>query len=234
MLVRISILIFSIQTFLCFSIQAETPWAKSGSVERELPWRQGISSARKENRKNFFNDLSKSWKTSFQSLSENNSSPELNSSSHPSSEKLDSLPWSSYQKEWSLPYDSVFEWPVSRGKITSGFGSRNGRPHEGLDVSGKFGQPIKSVANGRVVYSGVMSGYGRIVVIYHGGGVSSVYAHNRENLVKVGDLVEKSQPVATIGQSGRATGPHLHFEIRKDGEATNPLRFRFHRDWSAI
>ena len=91
--------------------------------------------------------------------------------------------------------------------------------------------PINAVASGVVTWSGDRHGYGEMVEINHGGGYSTRYAHNTENLVKVGDIVRKGQDIALMGSSGRSTGPHVHFEVFKDGRAVDPAKYiyRSHR-----
>lgn len=148
--------------------------------------------------------------------------------------ELSSLPWNKYKSGWNSDLEGEFVWPVENGRINSGFGQRRGRLHEGLDIGGHEGQIIRSVASGRVVFSGSLRGYGNTVVVYHGQGISSVYAHNRENLAVVGQIVQRGGPVATVGRTGRATGHHVHFEIRKDGQAVNPLRYSFDRSWDVV
>ncbi len=121
--------------------------------------------------------------------------------------------------------------PVTRGWISSFFGRRNdpftGRRahHRGVDFAGREGSPIVAVASGVVVYSGPRYGYGNLVEINHGGGLVTRYGHNKENLVKVGATVERGQHIALMGATGRATGPHLHFEVHRDGRAVDPLAF---------
>ncbi len=118
-----------------------------------------------------------------------------------------------------------FRWPID-GKITSGYGLRNGAHHDGVDISAGTGTPIRAAEAGRVIHSGSgLSGYGNMVIVKHTGNLSSVYAHNRKNHVKVGDFVEQGQRIAEVGQTGRATAPHLHFEVRRDGHAVNPLDY---------
>ncbi|MDZ7750771.1 MAG: peptidoglycan DD-metalloendopeptidase family protein [Gammaproteobacteria bacterium] len=121
--------------------------------------------------------------------------------------------------------------PVEKGWISSYFGLRNdpitGRKsrHEGLDFAGKRGSNVIAVASGVVVFSGRRSGYGRIVEIDHGNGLVTRYGHNADNLVAVGDVVAKGQPIALVGASGRATGPHVHFEVLRDDRPVNPMNF---------
>lgn len=118
-----------------------------------------------------------------------------------------------------------FAWPVQRGQVTSGFGPRAGSHHDGVDIAAPRGLPIVAAAGGKVLYAGRLRGYGNVVIVDHGGGYASVYAHNARNLVRAGAHVEHGEAIATVGQSGQATGPHLHFEIRKDNVARDPLRY---------
>ncbi len=117
-------------------------------------------------------------------------------------------------------------WPVPGGVLYSGFGPRNGKFHEGIDISAPEGTPVLAVDDGRVVYSdNRIRGYGNMIIIKHAGKLSTVYAHNRINLVKEGDFVRRGQKIAEVGRTGRATGPHLHFEVRVGKEAVNPLKY---------
>ena len=109
------------------------------------------------------------------------------------------------------------------GKVISKFGLRNGRPHKGIDIAAPLGSPIKAVLDGKVVFSGIQRGYGNVIVLEHKNSIMTVYAHNESNLVRLGDQVKKGQPIATLGQSGNAYGPHLHFEYRIKGRAIDPL-----------
>ena len=121
--------------------------------------------------------------------------------------------------------------PVKAGWISSYFGKRTdpftGRPayHKGVDFAGKSGAQVVAVASGVVTRSGKRSGYGTMVEINHGNGYSTRYAHNAENMVDVGEAVKKGQTIATMGATGRATGPNLHFEVLQNGRAVNPLSF---------
>jgi len=118
--------------------------------------------------------------------------------------------------------DDLFT-PV-QGKVTSEFGLRRGRPHKGIDIAAKSGTPIYAVLDGVVVFSGVQSGYGNVIVIEHPDFVMTVYAHNDRNLVALGDEVKKGQQIAEVGNTGKSTGPHLHFEYRIKGQAINPRK----------
>lgn len=126
----------------------------------------------------------------------------------------------------ALPSD----WPAE-GRMTSGFGwrrspfGRTWRFHSGLDISNRRGTPIYVAAPGRVVKSGYNSGYGRMVEIDHGFGITTLYAHCNSVDLKEGDVVERGQYLGTIGSTGRSTGPHLHFEVRLDGHPVDPLDY---------
>lgn len=120
-----------------------------------------------------------------------------------------------------------FLWPVpSSNSISSGFGQRWGRAHEGIDIPARVGSHIVAAAEGIVVYSGSeIGGYGNITVIAHKNGFFSVYAHAKSNFTQPGQRVYRGQVISQIGMTGRTTGPHLHFEIRKNGEAIDPANF---------
>lgn len=121
--------------------------------------------------------------------------------------------------------------PVQSGWISSYFGKRTdpftGKPanHTGVDFAGRDGDPIVAVADGVVSWSGDRYGYGLMVEVKHGNGYATRYAHNSDNLVVVGDEVRKGQVIAKMGESGRATGPNLHFEVLRDGRRVNPVKF---------
>ena len=120
-----------------------------------------------------------------------------------------------------------FLWPVpSSKKISSHFGHRWGRKHEGMDIPARKGARIVAVDSGVVVYSGrELGGYGNITVIAHKDGFFSVYAHASKNYTRKGQKVSRGQVIAEVGSTGRSTGNHLHFEIRRDSKAFNPYEF---------
>ena len=110
------------------------------------------------------------------------------------------------------------------GAMLSGFGApRGGRIHRGIDLRGRSGEPIHATDAGTVAFSGTMRGYGWVVILDHRGGWRSVYAHNRENLVRQGDRVSRGAVIARVGRSGNATTEHCHFELRRDDIAVDPL-----------
>jgi murein DD-endopeptidase MepM/ murein hydrolase activator NlpD len=117
------------------------------------------------------------------------------------------------------------------GRITSCFGYRNspidGRRefHNGLDIAAPYGSPVKAAAGGRITWAGYQSGYGNMVTINHGYGIETSYGHNAVILVQVGEQVQKEQIIAKVGNTGRSTGPHLHYMVRVNGIAEDPAKY---------
>jgi lipoprotein NlpD len=118
----------------------------------------------------------------------------------------------------------VLAWPL-RGVLYARFGKKGKEPHDGVDLAAPAGQPVKVAAPGTVLFAGEQKGYGLIVIVEHDGGLITLYAHNRDLRVKTGQKVREGQVVATVGDSGRTSGPHLHFEVRKDGVPVDPLDY---------
>ena len=122
-------------------------------------------------------------------------------------------------------------WPVEGGWISSGFGVRadpfNGHQsyHEGVDIASNMGSPVQAMGDGVVSHSGEKAGYGLLVEVTHESGLVTRYAHSSAVLVRVGDRVKKGQPIALVGSSGRSTGPHLHFEVVRNGASVDPMRY---------
>jgi len=122
-------------------------------------------------------------------------------------------------------WEGKFIWPVE-GVLTSRFGVRRGRRHDGIDIAAPAGTPIRAAADGKVLYAGdQQTGYGNLIILRHAGDMITVYAHNQRNLVGESDRVEQGQTIGLVGSTGRSTGPHLHFEIRKRTKPRNPLFF---------
>lgn len=121
--------------------------------------------------------------------------------------------------------------PVTAGYISSRFGNRTdpftGRRafHKGVDFAGRSGAEVVAVASGVVIWSGPRYGYGELVEINHGNGYVTRYAHNADNLVVVGETVKRGEVIARMGDTGRATGPNLHFEVLRNGQAVDPLTY---------
>jgi murein DD-endopeptidase MepM/ murein hydrolase activator NlpD len=115
-------------------------------------------------------------------------------------------------------------WPVS-GPVTSPFGWRWGRMHEGIDIGVPTGTPIGAAAAGTVIYAGWMSGYGNLVVIDHGGGLATAYGHQSSIASSVGQQVAQGQAIGYVGCTGHCFGPHLHFEVRINGQPVDPLGY---------
>jgi murein DD-endopeptidase MepM/ murein hydrolase activator NlpD len=131
----------------------------------------------------------------------------------------------------SLPAEAIVAgpllWPVpSSTKISSGFGQRWGRAHQGIDIPGRRGTAILAADDGTVIYSAQrISGYGKMIIISHSNGLKTVYAHNDSNLVSQGQKVYRGQVIAKMGKTGRSTGVHLHFEVRKGRKSINPTAY---------
>jgi murein DD-endopeptidase MepM/ murein hydrolase activator NlpD len=122
----------------------------------------------------------------------------------------------------------ALRWPLDGDGlvVASPFGARGGRPHEGIDLPAPIGTPVRAAADGRVVYAGDgIRGYGNLVVVRHSGDLLTVYAHNSALLVREGDAVAAGDRVALVGQSGHATGPHLHFEVRQEQIPRDPMLY---------
>ncbi len=134
----------------------------------------------------------------------------------------------SYRQVASADYISNgnYTWPVpARKKISSGYGKRWGRKHEGIDIPAPVGSHILAVAGGVVAYAGNdLGGYGNLTVISHGGGIFSVYAHAKVLFTKKGQRVHQGQVIAQVGMTGRTSGPHLHFELRHNSRPLNPAK----------
>jgi len=120
--------------------------------------------------------------------------------------------------------DGVLQWPV-RGVLYARFGKKGKEAHDGIDLAAPAGTPVQTAAPGTVLFAGEQKGYGLIAIIEHDGGLITLYAHNRDVRVKAGQTVREKQVVATVGDSGATSGPHLHFEVRKDGVPADPLDF---------
>ena len=117
---------------------------------------------------------------------------------------------------------SPFVWPVA-GPVSSDFGPRGASYHDGIDISTPVGTVVRAARAGRVLYSDSLRGYGNLIIVEHEDGYATVYAHNRENRARVGDAVHQGDAIAIVGETGKTSGPNLHFEIRKDNVARNPL-----------
>jgi murein DD-endopeptidase MepM/ murein hydrolase activator NlpD len=119
---------------------------------------------------------------------------------------------------------SGFIWPVN-GPLTSPYGMRWGRLHAGIDIGVGFGTPIRAAASGTVIYAGWLGGYGNLVVIDHGAGLSTAYGHQQQISVSNGQQVAQGTVIGEVGSTGNSTGPHLHFEVRVNGSAVDPLGY---------
>jgi lipoprotein NlpD len=116
-------------------------------------------------------------------------------------------------------------WPVSGGTVTSGFGERNQSFHDGIDISAPIGTPVHAADDGEVIYCDVLRGYGNVIIVRHTHGLATVYAHNQTNRVHEGQRIRRGDLIGNVGKSGRTTGANLHFEVRQDNVARDPMFF---------
>ncbi|MBN1903182.1 M23 family metallopeptidase [Candidatus Sumerlaeota bacterium] len=149
----------------------------------------------------------------------------------PSSKSLSSPSAKASSLQSSASSDNVrasskgFIWPVS-GRVIKEFSDSQSAPHKGIDLSAKKGAIVQASKSGKVIYSGEeIPGYGKLVIIDHEDQISTVYAHNSELLVRVGRYVERGAPIARVGDTGRASESHLHFEIRRKAVCVNPRNY---------
>jgi murein DD-endopeptidase MepM/ murein hydrolase activator NlpD len=119
---------------------------------------------------------------------------------------------------------SGLAWPIN-GTVTSGFGTRWGRLHAGIDIGAGTGTAIHAAKAGDVIFAGTMSGYGNCVIVDHGGGLSTLYAHQSRIATSEGARVSQGEVIGYVGSTGHSTGPHLHFETRVGGDPQNPMRY---------
>ena len=131
---------------------------------------------------------------------------------------------SGYSPADSTPSAAGLIWPVN-GPVVSPFGMRWGRMHTGIDIGVPYGTPIHAAASGRVVYAGWMDGYGNLVAIDHGRGLSTAYAHQSQIGVSLGQTVSQGQVIGYVGCTGHCFGPHLHFEVRINGTPVDPMGY---------
>jgi murein DD-endopeptidase MepM/ murein hydrolase activator NlpD len=126
-------------------------------------------------------------------------------------------------------------WPVSGGWVSSSFGSRmhpmTGKKHfhKGVDIPGKVGSKVLAVADGVVIRSVNSGNYGWLIEVDHGDSFTTLYSHNRKNLVEEGETIVKGQAIAEVGSTGRSTGPHVHFEVSKAGQRINPVKYLYRK-----
>jgi murein DD-endopeptidase MepM/ murein hydrolase activator NlpD len=120
--------------------------------------------------------------------------------------------------------DAPLAWPL-RGVLYGRYGVRAGKRHDGVDIAAPEGTTVGAAAAGTVIYAGEQAGYGHIVILKHDGGLVTLYAHASRLLVEEGARVRRGEPIAKVGQTGRTSGPHLHFEVREGTRPRNPLLF---------
>lgn len=122
-------------------------------------------------------------------------------------------------------YNGLWRWPLKAGIVSSEYGRRWGKRHKGIDIAADEGVAVTAAAPGKVLFSGESKGgYGNVVILRHDQTTTSLYAHNRQLLVKEGEQVSAGQTIALMGSTGRSTGPHVHFEIRVRENAVDPRK----------
>ncbi len=135
--------------------------------------------------------------------------------------------WVSRDARWARRvvsrWQGRLQWPVPNGELSSGYGPRSGAFHSGVDIAASLGSAVLAAADGEVVFSGQLRGYGLTVILSHDAGLATLYAHNQKNLVREGQRVKQGQVIARVGDSGRTTGPNLHFEVRYSNVPFDPL-----------
>jgi murein DD-endopeptidase MepM/ murein hydrolase activator NlpD len=131
---------------------------------------------------------------------------------------------SSGSRSSATPSAAGLIWPV-QGVLTSNYGMRWGRMHEGIDIGASSGTPIYAAASGTVMYAGWEGGYGNLTVIDHGNGLATAYGHQSQLAVSNGQVVTRGQVIGYVGSTGHSTGPHLHFEVRVNGSPNDPLSY---------
>lgn len=120
-------------------------------------------------------------------------------------------------------YKGKYRWPMDAGVVSSEFGPRWGKQHQGLDIAADMGVPVRAIAPGEVIYAGShLTGYGNVLIVRHDQETTTTYAHNKELRAKQGDKVKAGQLIALLGSTGHSTGPHLHFEFRRGNVPVNP------------
>lgn len=123
-----------------------------------------------------------------------------------------------------LATQGMLDWPL-KGVLYGRFGKKGKEPHDGIDLAAPAGTSVKTAQGGTVLYAGEQRGYGNIVIIEHSNQLITLYAHNRDLRVRTGQRVLPGQVIATVGESGKTSGPHLHFEVRMDGKPVDPLDY---------
>ncbi len=143
------------------------------------------------------------------------------------SKSVSSRPKRVVKPKYTSPKASVrFVWPVKRVDISSRYGARTNGRHDGIDLRARKGTPIYAAARGKVIFSGTgPTGYGKMIIIKHDKRTITIYAHNQRNLVKKNRFVKRGQKIGEVGRSGRATGYHVHFEIRINRKPVNPEKY---------
>lgn len=218
---RLATLVISLVLFACASPSKHVP-VEDRSLEKGLAPAASAERRHKVAPGETLWQISRRYGVSVQQLQHENaiSDPDL-------LEPGDNLripPASKHSKPASAAVAGRFIWPLEKFQVSSGFGSRKGK-HKGIDLRAPKGTAVRASASGTVVFSGRNGDYGRVIVLEHGDGYRTLYAHNKNNKVGKGKVVKQGQLIAKVGASGNASGPHLHFELLRHGRPVNPATY---------
>ena len=205
--------VFQIRTYLQRAVRDRLVATQQGLANARSSKRQGLAEAH-EDAEHYASEAAALQATSAQLAAR------INAAQAP---QPSSAPVASTQSYDASPSASGFVWPVG-GPVVSGFGWRWGRMHEGIDIAAGHGAPVVASAAGSVIYAGWMGGYGNLIIVDHGGGLATAYAHLSSYAVGSGG-VSQGQTVGYVGCTGHCFGPHLHFEVRVNGGAVDPLGY---------
>jgi murein DD-endopeptidase MepM/ murein hydrolase activator NlpD len=202
----------------------ESPWKRKKPAPAVTPWSAQRSEDRRERRESFIRGLDTGKKTVETAV------VDAESTGAEDPRETSRLPWKKFEDEGKgSKFGQLLLWPVQNGRISSGFGLRSSGFHEGVDISAPRGTPIRASSSGLVVFNDRLGTYGRTVIVSHGNGYSSLYAHLDKSFVQRGSRVKQGVVIGSVGNSGRAHGFHLHFEMRKSGASVNPLSFSYQK-----
>ncbi len=202
----------------------DIPWKRKKATPAVTPWSAQRSEDRRERREDFIRSLDTGKKKVDAAVVD----AEAAGAEDP--RETNRLPWKKFDDEGKdTSFGQLLLWPVQNGRISSGYGLRSSGFHEGIDIAAPRGTPIRAASSGIVVFNNRLGTYGRTVIISHGNGYSSLYAHLDKSFVKRGARVKQGIVIGSVGNSGKSHGFHLHFEMRKGGSPVNPLGFSFQK-----
>jgi murein DD-endopeptidase MepM/ murein hydrolase activator NlpD len=221
---RLFLIIFAFVLIASTLEARESPWKRKKSAPAVTPWSAQRSEDRRERRESFIRGLDTEKKKTEAAV------VDAESTGLEDPRETNRLPWKKFEDEGKgTSFGQLLLWPIQNGRISSGFGLRSSGFHEGVDIAAPRGTPIRAVSSGIVVFNDRLGTYGRTVIVSHGNGYTSLYAHLDKFFVKRGSRVKQGVVIGSVGNSGRAHGFHLHFEMRKSGASVNPLGFTYQK-----